>query len=286
MKYTLKLLAIAALLTLTANNATAELAEGFDEALTSEERAEENRSRDVARKPREVLEFIGIEKGMTVLDVAAGAGWFTEVLSAAVGSEGHVISHNSFGYGPRNAETVAAIAQRGGNITMLFAAYGQFRLNNEVDAAITGLNLHDFQNRSAEEAQVFLSGIFQALKPGGVLGLTDHEGSPGMDNATLHRIRLSTAIVALEDAGFVVEATSDLLNNPADDHTLIYNDKSLARNTDRILIRARKPGQAVLAANIFSTPSTQQLSLPNMPGTTNRQDSPVLCTVPLSTPDD
>ncbi len=272
-------LILAALLIIAADYAMADLAEGFNEALVATERAEENSNRDAARKPREVLEFVGIEEGMTVLDVAAGAGWYTEVLSAAVGSEGHVISHNSFGYGPRNAATVAAIAQRNGNITMLFAAYGRFRLDAEVDAAITGLNLHDFQNRSAEEAQVFLSGIFRALKPGGVLGLTDHEGSPGLDNATLHRIRLGTAVVALEDAGFIVEATSDLLNNPDDDHTLIYSDESLGRNTDRILIRARKPGQPVLAASNFPAQSARQLSLPNLPGAAGAQISPVQCGV-------
>jgi len=234
-------LVLVGLLVATANNAVAELAEGFDDALAAPERSAEDKDRDSARKPQQVLEFLGIEAGMTVLDVAAGAGWYTEVLSAAVGDDGYVISHNSFIYGPRNAETVAAKAARLGNVTMLFAAYGDFRLDAEVDAALTGLNLHDFQNRSAEEAQVFLSGIFMALKPGGVFGVIDHEGIAGSDNASMHRIELATAKVAIENAGFIVEATSDALDNPADDHTLKYDDESLGRNTDRILIRARKP---------------------------------------------
>jgi predicted methyltransferase len=267
------------LLVISTNYAMADLAEGFDEALVATERSEENRNRDTARMPREVLEFVGIEAGMTVLDVAAGAGWYTEVLAVAVGSEGHVISHNSFGYGPRNAETVAAIAQRSGNVTMLFAAYGHFRLDAEVDAAITGLNLHDFQNRSAEEAQVFLSGIYRALKPGGVLGLTDHEGSATLDNAALHRIELSTATEALERAGFIVEATSDLLDNQDDDHTLIYSDESLGRNTDRILIRARKPQQSGPTSDNYATLSARQASLPNLPGVASGQTSPIQCGV-------
>jgi predicted methyltransferase len=234
-------LVLIGLLVAAANNAVAELADGFDDALAAPERSTEDRERDSARKPQQVLEFIGIGAGMTVLDVAAGAGWYTEVLSAAVGDDGYVISHNSFIYGPRNAETVAAKAARLGNVTMLFAAYGDFRLDAEVDAALTGLNLHDFQNRSAEEAQVFLSGILMALKPGGVFGVIDHEGSAGQDNASLHRIELATAREAIENAGFIIEATSDVLDNPADDKTLKYDDESLGRNTDRILIRARKP---------------------------------------------
>lgn len=229
------------LLFATTNNAVAGLADGFDDALSAAERTAEDKDRDAARKPKQVLEFVGIGAGMSVLDVAAGAGWYTEVLSAAVGGNGHVISHNSFIYGPRNAATVAARAERLGNITMLFAAYGDFRLDEEVDAALTGLNLHDFRNRSAEEAQVFLSGVFRALKPGGVFGVIDHEGSADMDNASLHRIELATAEEALENAGFIIEANSDVLDNPADDHTLKYDDESLGRNTDRFVIRARKP---------------------------------------------
>ncbi len=86
------------LLVAMANTAVAELADGFDDALSAAERPAEDSDRDAARQPRQVLEFLGIDAGMFVLDVAAGAGWYTEVLSAAVGDDGHVISHNSFKY--------------------------------------------------------------------------------------------------------------------------------------------------------------------------------------------
>ena len=59
-----------------------------------------------------------------------------------------------------------------------------------------------------------------------------HEGSPGMDNQALHRIDVSTAIGLIEEAGFVVEAQTYMLNNPADDHTL--HPRELERNTDRL----------------------------------------------------
>ena len=78
-------LVLICLLVAAANNAVAELADGFDDALAAPERSAEDRDRDSARKPKQVLEFVGIGAGMTVLDVAAGAGWYTEVLSAAVG---------------------------------------------------------------------------------------------------------------------------------------------------------------------------------------------------------
>ena len=222
-------------------NGVADVADGFDAALNAAERSAEDKGRDAIRKPKQALEFAGIGADMSVLDLNASTGWYTEVLSAAVGADGQVIAHNP----PRRRErTEAAISEKAdrlGNVTPLFADVGSLGLDNEVDAALTALNLHDMRNRSAEAAQAFLGSAFEALKPGGVFAVIDHEGSAGQDNAGLHRIELAVAKEALESAGFVVESVSELLHNPADDHTLNIRDESLGRNTDRFLIRARKP---------------------------------------------
>jgi predicted methyltransferase len=223
------------------SNAPADIAAGFDAALDADERSAEDKVRDAARKPKSVLEFVGIGAGMSVLDLNASSGWYTEVLSAAVGADGKVVSHNSARRRERTEPAIAAKAARLGNITPLFADTGSLGLDSEVDAAFTALNLHDLQNRSAEAGQQFLGDAFKALKPGGVFGVIDHEGSSGQDNSSLHRLEVAVAKEALEMAGFVVESVSDVLNNPADDHTLSIRDASLGRNTDRFLIRARKP---------------------------------------------
>jgi predicted methyltransferase len=214
---------------------------GFDAALGAESRPEEDKVRDASRRPKEVLEFIGINSGMTVLDVAASGGWYTEVLAGAVGSSGRVIAQNGDRRRERSEPAIRAKAERLGNVTVLYAEYGEITLDGEVDAALTAMNLHDLQNRSPEMAQVFLSDVFKALKPGGVFAVIDHEGSAGLDNPALHRMEAATAKDVLEQAGFVVEAVSEILHNPADDHTLNIRDASLNRNTDRFLIRARKP---------------------------------------------
>ena len=114
-------------------------------------------------------------------------------------------------------------------------------LDAEADAALTALNLHDYASRGTDALQAFLTDIYAALRPGGVFIVIDHEGSAGNDNSALHRMELSAARAALEEAGFVVEAASDILDNPDDDHSLHMRDESLGRNTDRFLIRARKP---------------------------------------------
>lgn len=219
----------------------ADIAPGFDAALASDARPQADKDRDPQRNPRAVLEFLGIGEGMTVFEMAAGGGWYSEVLAAAVGDSGAVIAQNAERARERAGEVMAAKAARLPNITVLFADFGAVRLDAPADAAFTALNLHDQYNRDPAAAQVFLRTAYDALRPGGVFGVIDHEGIAGQDNASLHRIELASAVQALEEAGFEIEAVSDVLDNPDDDHTLGIREDALMRDTDRFVIRARKP---------------------------------------------
>ena len=192
-------------------------------------------------EPGEVLNFVGINAGMTVLEISAGAGWYTDVLSAAVGADGHVIAQNSPRFEARVGDVSHARVERLGYVDVRFVDIGALGLSDEVDAAFTALNLHDGANRSEEAGMAFLEGIYAALEPGSVLGLVDHVGIEGQDNQALHRMEKATAIEMLTRAGFEVEAESDMLMNSADDHTLNIRDDSVRYVTDRMLIRARKP---------------------------------------------
>ena len=60
--------------------------------LASDSRSAEDQARDAGRKPADVVEFLGIESGMRVIDVIAAGGYYTEVLTLAVGPEGHVVA--------------------------------------------------------------------------------------------------------------------------------------------------------------------------------------------------
>ena len=79
------------------------------------------------------------------------------------------------------------------------------------------------------------------MKPGGILAVLDHEGTEGADNPVLHRIAFEDAVKAVVNAGFVLVGTSDLLENPEDDHTLGPFDPSLERRTDRLALKLKKP---------------------------------------------
>ncbi|OFE13390.1 hypothetical protein PHACT_09770 [Pseudohongiella acticola] len=215
-------------------------------ALNGPDRADEDKARDAARQPVEVLSFLGLEEGMTAMDIMASGGWYTEVLSHAVGSEGTVLMQNSpRSLGMRNTEEAvqARLADnRLPNVQRVNADMSDLGVEpNSVDFALTALNFHDLYNNSPEAAQAMLLAVKDALKPGGILGVIDHRGNEGADNAALHRITQEEIEQALFDAGYESVAASDLLEAEDDPRTTGPFDASLGRNTDRILLRAYKP---------------------------------------------
>lgn len=213
-------------------------------ALASPERPDADKARDAARRPIQVVQFLGIDNGDNVLELIAAGGWYTQVLSAAVGSDGRVYAQNPPRLLSREgfAERESALHDRLGNVTPVHGEVADAGINGEIDVVFTALNLHDIYNRGGEAAAIgLLSEAFNALRSGGVMGVIDHRGIAGQPNADLHRMEQAVAEDLLESAGFVIDATSDMLANPADNHMSGSGDDSLGRNSDRFLIRARKP---------------------------------------------
>ena len=215
----------------------------METALLSPERPFEDKERDAARRPIQTVQFLGIETGDTVIDVIAVGGWFTEVLSAAVGPSGKVLAQNPefFVSQPNFAATEKARHDRLGNVQAVHGELAAAGIVAQADAAVTALNLHDIYNGQGGEAAAvaFLKGVYGALKPGAVFGVIDHVGIEGQNNAQFHRVQIAQARDVLTKAGFTIEAESDVLRNPGDDHTKPVRD--MARRTDQFLIRARKP---------------------------------------------
>lgn len=219
--------------------------------LETGERSAEDKARDVGRRPAAVVTFLGIAPGMTVIDVLASSGYYTEVLAEAVGPEGKVYAQNiDFVLKMRDGVNEKALSARlaGGrlpNVERLDREFDALGLEPEsVDAALTALNFHDvLDSRGPEAAQAFLLSLRTVLKPGGVLGLIDHAGIAGEDEANkkAHRIDEARVVAAVEAAGFVVEDTSDVLRHPEDDRTQNVFAPELRGLTDRFVLRLRKP---------------------------------------------
>lgn len=217
--------------------------------LASESRPAADRERDTGRKPAEVIAAVGIEPGMNVIDIIAAGGWYTEVLSIAVGRDGHVVSQNPpFVLQMRDGANEIALSERLANDRLPNVS----RLNKEIaeltlddgpfDAAITALNLHDVYNRNGEEAAIgMMQSVFAVLKPGGVFGVIDHQGNEDQDNVAVHRMLKSDAMRVAEAAGFVVEADSGILHVHTDDRTQHVFAEGVRGKTHRFLLVLRKP---------------------------------------------
>ena len=212
-------------------------------ALASPDRPAKDKDRDAARKPIETVQFAGIKTGQTMLEVIAVGGWFTEVLSAAVGPTGKVYAQNPtfFTGRPGFAEAEKAQDDRLKNVTPIHGDLPDPNLKGKADVALTAQNLHDIYNSQGEDAAVALfKGVYEDLKPGGTFIVIDHVGIAGQDNKMFHRIELSQAKAVLTKAGFKIDAESDLLKNPKDDHTKGVRDPSVQGHTDQFMIRAKK----------------------------------------------
>ena len=217
--------------------------------LASDSRSAEDRARDTGRKPAAIIEFLGIEPGMRVLDVIAAGGWYTEVLSLAVGSDGHVVAQNpavilEMRDGANEKALSARLAgNRLPNVSRMNSGFENIgSVAGTFDAAITALNFHDiYNNRGPEAALSTLQAIYIALKPGGVFAIIDHVGVADADNAALHRIEKSLAIETAKSAGFVVEGDANILASTDDDHTQGVFAEGIRGKTDRFLLKFVKP---------------------------------------------
>ncbi len=210
-------------------------------ALASADRPAADKARDAGRMPADVLNFLGLEEGMTVLDIIASTGYYTEVFSRAVGSGGKVYMQNAGG--GRNDSVKASIAERLSNSSLSNVEQlddMDSLAPGSVDFAFTGLNLHDLNNNDPQVAQAVLAQVKAALKTGGILGVVEHHGLDGEDNSALHRMTFESAVKALSNAGFAIVAVSELLENDDDPHTVGVFDPSVRGKTDRFLIKAVK----------------------------------------------
>lgn len=235
-------LSAAAVTMLVAAPVTAANASALAALLASLARPEADKVRDADRKPAEVMAFAGIRPGQKIAELAPGGGYYTRLLSAAVGPKGYVYT-----FAFRASPTLAEIAKISGNVSIGVGKAGDALAPELVDVVWTTQNYHDFKNvkvGDSDGAAVFNKAAFAALKPGGVYLINDHQSAKGVgatQTSTLHRIEDAVVIREVEAAGFKLEARSEILRHPADDHSLRVHESGVRGKTDQFLLRFRKP---------------------------------------------
>ena len=246
----------------------------LDAAIAGSHRSEQNRARDRYRKPVEVLEFLGFRSDMTVVEIWPGGGWYTEVLAPALQERGKLYAAQ-YSANPRYAyqrRYFGAFLTKTGENPDVFREVEITTLRlpdqlaaappGEADMVLTFRNAHNWVDPGYGEgaAQAGFKAMYDVLKPGGVLGLVDHRWpdpateDPAAENGYISEERI---VAMAEAAGFVLEASSDLLRNPADTHdhpegvwtlppSLALGDTDREKylqigESDRMLLRFRKP---------------------------------------------
>lgn len=218
-------------------------------AVDSPARPAAQRERDAARHPAELLAFAGVKPGDRVGDFLMGGGYFTRIFSGAVGPTGKVYGFQAAefiqfsGDYARLQDETATFAP---NIVPVRASLGGFTFPEPLDLIFTAQNYHDLHlgRASPEQIAAIDRQMFAALKPGGVLVVVDHyavDGSGDRDSNKLHRIDIATVKAELTAAGFVLEAESDLLRNPADPRTDSVFAPTIRGKTDQFVLKFRKP---------------------------------------------
>ena len=214
-------------------------------------RTEADMKDDAARKPEEVLGFARIRAGDQILEMEVGRGWYTEILSAAVGPEGHITTQNppEFDY---SAPALAARRAAGHlkNVTDTTSHFDDLQLpSRSVDKVLWILGPHELwympQGAHLGDPDKAFAEIVRVLKPGGEFIVMDHAanaGAPTTTGGTVHRIDPAVVLALAAKAGLRFDANSDVLANPQDDRTKRVFDPTIRRHTDQFLFRFHKPG--------------------------------------------
>jgi len=220
------------------------------QAVSDSARPDADKMQDADRKPAETLAFSHVKPGDSVAELFPGRGYFTRLLSAAVGPSGHIyaiVPPARPGMKMDMGEVVKKIAAdpHYSNVTVL-ATLGadSFGVPNPVDLVWTTDNYHDFHNGPSADIAAFNKRVFDALKPGGIFLVVDHAGAAGTgtsQTSTLHRIDPAAARKEIEAAGFKLAAHSNALHNPNDPHTAKIFDASIRGHTDKFMYRFVKP---------------------------------------------
>lgn len=221
-----------------AASATAPIAAGdssamLQEAVAGKWRSEANKARDQYRHPVQTLEFFGLKPDMTVVELAPGGGWYTEILAPFLYAHGHLVeaaapmdSKSKFMAKMANAFEAKLKADPAvyGHIGKMvpFAPPAQVNLgpDGSADMVLTFRNTHDWMNNSPETLAKVFKAAFDVLKPGGVFGVTEHRAKPfavAAESAkALHRLPEDYLIELGLKTGFRLAGVSEINANPKD----------------------------------------------------------------------
>lgn len=199
------------------------------EVIAGDWRSAADKSRDVARKPIENLQFWGLKPGASILEVQPGAGWWTRILAPYAARTGG--RYTATAADLANPSITEAARKGRADFAARFAdekIYGKVELVNwGATAAPLAANNYDFILLSRViHGWMRVEGLVDrnfaslagSLKPGGVLAVEQHRENPGPQDPMAESGYVTEAFViaAAEKAGLRLVDQSEINANPKD----------------------------------------------------------------------
>ncbi|HET6546504.1 MAG TPA: methyltransferase [Rhodanobacteraceae bacterium] len=200
----------------------------LDQVLAGDWRAADNKTRDRYRHPKATLEFFGLTPDMSLVEITPGGGWYAEILAPYLNASGHYVAAIA-----RPSKPEGEAARDSTALHALFAGdtahYGNARIvefdpkapnfgpAGSADRVVTFRNVHNWVG--AGTAPAMFKAFFDVLKPGGVLGVTDHRAAAGKTVEQLKGTGYLPQDYVVElatDAGFRLADQSEINANPKD----------------------------------------------------------------------
>jgi predicted methyltransferase len=173
-------------------------------------------------------------------------------MAPAIGPKGHVTVWQATQFlNDERQKAFDEFVARQKNVSLISSPFEAPNLPGRAfDFALINLDYHDVYWVNPERKVVrmdpnaWLKTLYAAMKPGGIVGVVDHVANPNKDTRAtvnaLHRIDPNVVKADFRRAGFVLVGTSNMLRNPADDHSLLVFDPKIRGKTDRAIFKFRK----------------------------------------------
>jgi predicted methyltransferase len=211
-----------------------------------EARPEEFQARYEYRHPQETLKFFGIEPGMILVEALPGGGWYSQVLVPYLGEEGRLIGANyaqemwpKFGVFDQKfidsmetwttdwpEEAKAWQGQNGATVAAFEFGSMPEAMEGQADAVLLIRALHNLA-RFEDDGDFLTTALSEAhrvLKPGGIVGVVQHEARPEMPDEWASGangyLKKQFVIDRMTAAGFELVDQSDINENPNDQPTV------------------------------------------------------------------
>jgi predicted methyltransferase len=211
-----------------------------------EAQPDEVKARYIWRHPQETLEFFGLAPGITVVEALPGGGWYTRILLPYLGPEGGYIGADYaqdmfplFGFFSEErlkeketwvadftAEASGWAGEDGPSVAAFALGSMPEAMKGQADAVLFIRALHNLARFEPDGGYLTaaLKDTFDVLKPGGMVGVVQHEARPDMpDDWASGRngyLKKDFVIQKFEAAGFEFVGDSDVNQNANDQPTV------------------------------------------------------------------